>query len=234
MDEKEVLEQTNETENVDTSATEQIEGVELDTAEATEQSDVVDEKEVKFSQDDLDRIVKDRLSRQETKIREEYEEKYGRLETILNAGLGTNNVEDATERMANFYKEQGIKIPEMKLTARQEQILAEAEVKDIIEDGYDEIVKSVDNLAKKGADKMTPKEKLIFTKLAEERRRQEGMKELAKIGVDKDILGNTEFIEFSNKLNPNLSMKEKYEMYEKLKPKKKIETNQPIKQDKTN
>lgn len=116
MDEKEVLEQTNETENVDTSATEQIEGVELDTAEATEQSDVVDEKEVKFSQDDLDRIVKDRLSRQETKIREEYEEKYGRLETILNAGLGTNNVEDATERMANFYKEQGIKIPEMKLS----------------------------------------------------------------------------------------------------------------------
>jgi len=139
-------------------------------------------------------------------------------------GFGTNNLEDATEKMANFYKEQGVEIPEAKLTPRQEQILADAEVKDIIEDGYDEIVKNVDYLARKGADKMTSKEKLIFTKLAEERTRQEGIKQLAEIGVGKEVLEDKEFIEFSNKLNPNLSMKEKYEMYEKLKPKKKIET----------
>lgn len=138
--------------------------------------------------------------------------------------FGTSSLEEATERMANFYKEQGVEIPETGLTRRQEEILANAEVKDIIEDGYDEIVRNVDNLARKGADKMTPKEKLIFTKLAEERTRQEGMKQLAKIGVGKEILEDKEFMEFSSKLNPNLSMKEKYEMYEKLKPKKKIET----------
>ncbi len=138
--------------------------------------------------------------------------------------FGTNNLEDATEKMANFYKGQGVEIPEMKLTAREEQILANAEVKDIIADGYDEIVKNVDKLAQKGADKMTQKEKLIFTKLAEERTRQEGMRELAEIGVGKEVLEDREFIEFSSKLNPNLSMKEKYDMYEKVKPKKKIET----------
>lgn len=138
--------------------------------------------------------------------------------------FGTNNLEDATEKMASFYEEQGVEIPEAKLTAREELILANAEVEDIIADGYDEIVKNVDKLARKGADKMTQKEKLIFTRLAEERTRQEGMKQLAEIGVGKEVLEDREFIEFSSKLNPNLSMKEKYEMYEKLKPKKKIET----------
>ena len=86
------------------------------------------------------------------------------------------------------------------------------------------MVKEVDKLASKGADNLTSKEKLVFTKLAQERTTQEAIKELSKIGVGKEILEDTEFKEFSNKLNPKLSVKEKYEMYQKMKPKKKIET----------
>ena len=88
-----MLETTNETENVDTLTTEEREGEgTLESAEFTDNTEdtensVETEKEAKFSQDDLDRIVKDRLSRQEMKIREEFEQKYGRLETIVNAGL---------------------------------------------------------------------------------------------------------------------------------------------------
>lgn len=226
MDKDEVLETTNEAEKVDTLTTEEREGEgTLESAEFTDDVESVkEENEAKFSQDDLDRIVKDRLSRQEQKIREEYEEKYGRVETVLKAGLGTKDISEATERLTDFYKAQGVEIPETKLTPRQEQILANAEVEEIIADGYDEIVKYVDNLARKGADKMTSKEKLIFTKLAEERTRQEGIKQLAEIGVGKGILEDREFLEFSNKLNPSLSIREKYDMYEKLKPRKKIET----------
>ncbi len=200
--------------------TEFTEGVETEKEGAT----VEEEKGLKFTQEDVDRFVKDRLSRQEQKIREEYEQKYGRLEMVLKAGLETDNVEEATQKLTDFYKGQGVEIPETKLTARQEQILAEAEVRDVINDGYDEIVKYVDKLAEKGADNMSAYEKLVFTRLAEERGRQEGMKELAKIGVGKEVLEDNEFKEFSSKLNPNLSIKEKYEMYEKMKPKKKIET----------
>jgi len=89
MDEDEMLETTNEAEKVDTLTTEEREGEgTLESAEFTDDTgDVKEENEAKFSQDDLDRIVKDRLSRQETKIREEFEQKYGRLETIVNAGL---------------------------------------------------------------------------------------------------------------------------------------------------
>lgn len=226
MEEDEMLETTNDAENVGTQTTEEFEEMGMtEPTETDEQVEEVEEKEVKtFTQEELDKIVKDRLSRQESKIREEYEEKYERIEMVLNAGLGTNNLDEATEKMTDFYKSQGVTIPDTKLTARQERMLANAEACEIIGEGYEEIVKATDNLARKGVDNMTQKEKLMFTKLAEERSKQEALRELASIGVGKDILEDDEFKEFSGKLNPSLSMREKYEMYEKLKPKKKIET----------
>ncbi len=228
MENEEIVEQTTDTENVDTLATEELEG-KAETTEATETTEeetkVEEEKDVKtFTQEEVDEIVKRRLARNESKIRSEYEDKYSRVETVLNAGLGTDNIDEATNKLTEFYKSRGINIPETKLTARQEQILAEAEANDIIDGGYEELVKEVDRLANKGADNLTSKEKLIFTKLAAERTTQEAVRELAKIGVGQEILDDKEFQEFSNKLNPKLSVKEKYEMYEKIKPKKKIET----------
>jgi len=230
MENEEIVEQTTDTENVDTLSTEELEDkVEgTETAETTEienNNEVVDEKEVKtFTQEELNEIVKGRLAKQERKIREEYEDKYSRVENVLNAGLGTNDISEATERLAEFYKEKGVNIPEQKLTSRQERILANAEANEIIEDGYEVLVKEVDRLASKGADNLTSKEKLIFTKLAEERTRQESIRDLKAIGVGEEILKDKEFKDFSDKLNPTLSLKEKYEMYEKVKPKKKIET----------
>ena len=69
-------------------------------------------------------------------------------------------------------------------------------------------------------DNMTPQDKIIFSKLAKERTRLEEEKDLKSIGVTEL---DDEFKEFAKKLNPSLSMKEKYEMYSKLNPKKKGE-----------
>lgn len=86
MDEDEMLETTNESEKVETRATEESEAEE--NSNPSEFTDKVEEEnKLEFTQKELDRFVKDRLSRQETKIREEFEQKYGRLETIVNAGL---------------------------------------------------------------------------------------------------------------------------------------------------
>ena len=225
-DENGIVEQTTDTENVDTLATEELEGQEVEAIETTDGSNEleVEEKDAKkFTQEEVNKIVKDRLSRQEDKLRNEYEQKYSKVENVLNAGLGTDNIEDATNRLTEFYKEKGIEIPEQKLTARQERMLANAEANEIIAGGYDEIVEEVDRLAQKGPENLTSQEKLIFTKLAAERTQQEALKELATIGVGKEVLESKEFKEFSNKLNPNLSIKEKYEMYENSKPKKKVE-----------
>ena len=48
------------------------------------------------------------------------------------------------------------------------------------------------------------------------------MKELAKIGVGEKVLQDNDFIEFTSKLNPSLSIKEKYELYSQVKPKPKV------------
>lgn len=222
----EVLELTNEAEKVDTLSTEEKEdNGGLEATEFTEgKSDVKEESEAKFTQEELNDIVKDRLSRQERKIRDEYEQKYGRMEMVLNAGLQTSDIDEATQKLEDFYKKQGVVIPERRLTEREEQILANAEAEDIISDGYEAIVRRASAMASKGADNMTAKEKLVFSRLDAERRRQESIQELARIGVGKELLEDKEFAEFSDKLNPKLSMKEKYEMYERMKPKKRIET----------
>ena len=181
MENEEIVEQTTDTENVDTLATEELEERQ-DTTKAPEttENNVEEEKEVeKFTQEQVNQIVQERLRRQESKIRNEYEEKYAQVETVLNAGLGTKTLDEATDKLTEFYKSKGIQIPETKLTKRQEEILAEAEANDIISGGYDELVKEVDKLASKGADNLTSKEKLVFTKLAQERTTQEAIKELS-------------------------------------------------------
>ena len=64
---------------------------------------------------------------------------------------------------------------------------------------------------------MTQRDKLVFTKLATERKKLEETKELAAMGVQEL---DDDFKAYEAKLNPNLSMKEKYEMYLAQKPKK--------------
>ena len=62
----------------------------------------------------------------------------------------------------------------------------------------------------------------MFQKLAEVRKGMEAERELAQIGVGKEVLEDADFKEFSKKLNPELSIKDKYEMYNKLKPKTEV------------
>lgn len=215
------------TENVEEQATETL----VDGSSVTTTTEQVEEK--LYSQSDIDKMVNDRinellpkkLERAKSKMQREYLEKYGRTETVLKAGLGVENIEQATDKLADFYKQKGIQIPDHNTYSERDlDLLANAEASDIINAGYEELVEEVDRLAEKGADNMTPREKLVFTKLATERQKQESIKELAQIGVKPEALQDSEYIEFANKLNPSLSAKEKYEMYLKIKPKPKVET----------
>ena len=53
-------------------------------------------------------IIEKRLNRRKNEINPKYSE----LETILEAGLGVNNIDEATKKLKDFYTEQGVKIPE--------------------------------------------------------------------------------------------------------------------------
>ncbi len=204
---------TDVTENVDDLPTEElVDGAKEQTEEPVAET---------FTKEQVDEMIAKKLARKEAKIRKEYDKKYGRLENVLKAGTGEEDLEKMTDTFTDFYTKKGIQIPSTpKYSDREMQILADAEANDIISSGYDEIKEEVDRLADIGVDNMTPQDKLIFSKLAKERTRIESERELASIGVTKL---DDDFKEFANKLNPSLSIKEKYEMYTQMNPKKKGE-----------
>lgn len=214
------------TENVEEQATEKL----VDGAKVTTETESVEEK--LYTQADIDRLVNAKvdellprkLERAKSKLQREYMDKYSRTETVLNAGLGTTNIEEATNKLADFYKSKGINIPDQpRYSERDLGVLANAEANEIIESGYEEIVEEVDRLAEKGVDNMSTREKLVFQALAKERMKQESIKELAQIGVKPEALNDSEYQDFASKLNPSLSEKDKYEMFMKFKPKPKVE-----------
>jgi hypothetical protein len=213
-DNKELV--TEVTENVEEQATEEL----VDGSSANEV--VTEEKKGKYYTDEeFDKIIQTRLGRQERTIRKEYDKKYGRLENVLKAGLEDDNLDSITDQLSDFYTKQGKQIPSTpQFSQRDMEYLAERDANEIIESGYDEVVNELNRLSEVGADNMTQSDKVIFLKLKEEADRVTNEKELKSIGVSE--LPN-DFKDFAKKLNPELSLKEKYEMYSKLNPKKKGE-----------
>ena len=200
--------------------------------QTTEEAVVVEEPklytEAEFNQK-IDELLPKKLARREAKIRKEYEEKlsvYKETESVLNAGLGTSDIKEATKNLKDFYRSKGVDIPEYQRPAYNEddlKILANNEAQKIIELGLEDVIEEVDRLADMGLENMTPREKLVFGTLAEYRKAEQDKKELAQIGVGSDALKDEDFIEFAKDLNPNMSVKEKYEKYLKYRPKKNIE-----------
>ncbi|MBR6689750.1 MAG: hypothetical protein IKL65_00265 [Bacilli bacterium] len=215
------------TENVEEQTTEEIvdgeetESIDQESVQEVEQPKMYTEAELEEIKTTIKLNAKKNAER---KIRREYEKKYGRAETVLKAGLQKDNFEEAVTELENYYTQEGVNIPKYNpnYNLYDMEAGAEKEATAIIEAGYDELVEEVDRYASIGLDKMSDRDKIIFNKIAGERKRIEEEKELASIGIGKDSITD-EFKEFSKKLNPSLTMKEKYEMYTKFKPKPKVE-----------
>lgn len=228
-DNKELVEET--TENVEEETTEEITQEpqeEIEEVETVEEEDLPVEEEEKvqeetFTKEQVNEMFAKRSARLESKIRKEYNKKYGRLENVVNAGLGTHSTDEAITKLTEFYTSKGIEIPKLSEYDDEDiKTLGQTDAEKVISLGYDEIVEEVDRLNEKGIDNMSVREKVEFQRLATERQRLEDLKDLASIGVDADILENKDFIKYTEKLNPNLSLKEKYEMYLGTQPKKEI------------
>lgn len=242
MEENEMLEQTNETENVDTQTTEENgEGIDLtDTAETTE-SDVVDnatssdetvdekKEEVKHTlkellesnpeyQVELNSMMKGRLDRQERKFQKELS-KYRDTDNVLRTVMNLNDGDDPNEKLREYYEKEGVKLPEKVksgLTEHQLEVLAQAEAKEIIESGDSAYIKAEANkLASKGWENMNQQERAIFNTLAGHLDHEKKINELKSIGVQADLLDSTEFKDFAGKFNSNTSIKDIYELYSK-------------------
>lgn len=162
------------------------------------------------------RIAKDRAS-QERKFNKELS-KYKYLEKVINAGLGVDNLDDAITKTSNFYREQGIDIPEFKesYSERDEKILAKADAQEIIELGKDEMEKEANRIASIPSNQRTVREKTVFDTLCKELINLKDIDDLKSKGYSTDILQTKEFNQFRDQFNVNTPISTIYEMYNKM------------------
>ena len=206
-------------ENFVTEETQVAENVEQTTEETPEQRMYTEEE---FNAE-VNRVAGKRAARKEAKIRKEYERKYGNLESVLRAGTGTDNVDEMTSMFTEHYEKRGVKIPQKPTYSDKDiDVLAAAEADDIIGAGFEEVVEEVDRLADIGVGNMTAREKAVFKRLAEYRKATEEGRELAKIGVTKDVTESAEFKNFVRKFAPGTPITDIYDIYNKTQPKKEI------------
>ncbi len=188
--------------------------------------------EQRFTQADVDRMVKEKLdevmpgkiARREAKIRKEYDRKYGDLENVLKAGMGKEDVGEITNDLREFYgKKKGINIPEKSnYTAHDIEVLAKADATEIIRGGFDEVIEEADRLKAMGVENMTARDKALFMALTNHIKDTETSRELSKLGVTEDVYNSADFKDFQSKFNPNTSIKDIYEIYSQRQPKKQV------------
>ena len=187
-----------------------------------------------YTEEEVNQIVGKRLARNTAKIRKEFENKYGELESVLKAGTGKEDVAEMTDTFKKFYQSKGIEIPNKPTYSERDiEVLAKAEAEDIINSGFDEVVEEVDRLANLGTANMNAREKAVFKQLAEYRQNAERGNELAKIGVKEEVYSSKEFKEFASKFSTNTSVTEIYEIYNKMQPKKEVHTMGSMKNNTT-
>ena len=178
-----------------------------------------------YTQEEVDAIVGKRIARKEAKIRKEYDRKYGDLTEVLKAGTGKESVEEMTDTFQKFYAAKGVKFPEKpNYSAKDIEVLAQAEADEIIRAGFEDMVEEADRLNEIGAANMTAREKAVFKVLTERIQKDGRSRELAKIGVTEDVYNSAEFQSFAGKFNPNTPIKDIYDIYAKTQPKKEIRT----------
>lgn len=196
-------------------------------AEATENVEQTTEQTpVKtYTQEEVDAMMGKRVARTEAKIRKEYERKYSGLTDVLKAGTGKETVEEMTDTFQKFYASKGVKMPEKpSYSAKDIEVLANAEAQEFISGGFEDVVEEVDRLAALGVENMTAREKAVFKVLATHRQNTERSMELSELGVTEDVYTSKEFQDFAKKFNSDTSMSEIYDIYKAKYPTEKPKT----------
>lgn len=193
-----------------------------DTVQETEQSEDDIEKQIeeranKIAEEKMEaRLIRDRIKRE----REENKKlaKYQQLENVIKAGLGVDNLDEAISKTSEFYKEQGINIPEYhdSYNERDEKILAKADAQEIIDLGKEEMEAEANRIASIPANERSVREKTIFDTICKELISLRDVDELKSKGYKTDILQTKEFSDFRNQFNVNTSISKIYEMYNKV------------------
>ena len=190
---------------------------EVETLSQEDIEKMIEERANKKTEEQIEqRLIRDRINRERKQNKELA--KYKQLENVIKAGLGVDNLDDAISKTSEFYKEQGVTIPEFKdvYSERDEKILAKADAQDIIELGKSEMEAEANRIASIPETKRTLREKTIFDTLCKELIGLRDMEELKSKGYKTDILQDKDFSDFRNQFNVNTPISKIYEMYNKV------------------
>lgn len=175
-----------------------------------------------YTQEDIDRIVSQEKARLERKYRRDEENKLSKarqLESTLRSGLGLTEEDDVLSKVKEFYKEQGVNIPDSQVISDKDaEILGRADANDFINDYDDgEIEARANELAvKQKQGKTSTREDAEFFKLGEYLTEKLEEKNLKENGIDASILKDADFKKFASSFNRNIKMTEIYELYQKV------------------
>lgn len=199
----------------------------------TEQGAENQPKMLSFTEAEFERIVGEKKAQAARKAERDMKRKYApqdRLISLLRSGTGKEDLDDVYASLYQFYGKQGVTEPAAPTySARETEILAAAEAKDIIAGGSEDVAEELDRLAKLGKDRMSPKEIAIFKVLAAHRQNEERNRELAELGVTEDVYSSKAFQDLAAKFTAKTPIRDIYEIYLKLHPQSEVQTMGSVK-----
>ena len=170
-----------------------------------------------YTQEELEKILDARTNRLNRKHQKELSG-YRKLENTLRQGLGKNNGEDIdniTNSLDEFYRDQGIEINHdvNYRDDEEEKILGQADARNIIELGEEEMNSVANELANK---KRTAREDETLKVIYNELTIRKAKSELTKQGADSSIIESNEFKKFASQYAPNVPLIQIYDYYKKI------------------
>lgn len=203
------------TENVDSTTTEEI--VETDGAGEVQTPKEDTPPPKMYTQAELDDISSTRVRRREGKIHKEYDQTYGELVRVLQAGTGEQDIGKITQAFKAHYEGKGVDMSATNKPHYSDEdtaILARADAQGIIEAGADEVADEIGRLSQLG-DNMSPRDRAVLKALTAHNQEFERNKALAEIGVSESVYNSSEFKAFANQFKENVPITEVYKQYAK-------------------
>ena len=214
-------------EQIETNASNEVEEVQEATQEVVQPSaeDIerqIEERANKIAEEKMEkRLIRDRIKREreEAQARAKYEQ----LENIMKTALGANDIDDVISKSKEFYREQGIEIPEIinksSYSEREEMILAKADAEEIIGLGKKEMEEEANRIAAIPKSERSVRDNTIFKEVCTKLMVMKDEESLKSKGYDMKILEDKDFSLFRSQFNVDTPVSTVYEMYSKLNPK---------------
>jgi hypothetical protein len=221
-------------EQIETDASEGVENVQGATEEVTQPNteDIerqIEERANKIAEEKIEaRLIRDRVKRERDEATTKA--KYQELETIMRSVLGADSIDDVITKSKEFYKEQGMQIPEIiksSLNERDEMVLAKADASDIIKLGKTEMEAEANRIASIPEKERSLRDKTIFNDVCRELIKMKDVDNLKAKGYDTKILEDKDFSSFRNQFNLNTEVSKIYEMYQKVNGSKPTQPKSP-------